>query len=134
MTTGQTPSQTVGPFFALGLTAGQYGYPFTSIAGPDLVRPDTGGDRITISGRVLDGEGAPVSDALVEIWQADAAGNYAGRGGNTSFAGFGRTGTGVDAKNRSVFHTIKPGCVAKNEAPHINGIVFMRCALTHLFT
>jgi protocatechuate 3,4-dioxygenase, alpha subunit len=71
---GQTPSQTVGPFFAYGLTPEQYGYPFASIAR----RPDgRRGERIRIVGQVLDGEGAAIADALIEFWQADAQGRYA---------------------------------------------------------
>ncbi len=134
MTAGQTPSQTVGPFFALGLTAEQYGYPFTSIAGPDLTGPETVGDRIQVFGQVLDGAGTPVSDALIEIWQADATGNFAGKGANAGFSGFGRAGTGVHDDNCFVFQTVKPGIIAEGHAPHINVIVFMRGTLNHLFT
>ena len=134
MASGETPSQTVGPYFAIGLTAEQYGFPFSSIAGADLVTPDTVGTPITISGQVFDGEGAPVSDAMIEIWQADAAGKYPDRTTNTAFSGFGRTGTGTDAETRFTFRTIKPGTVADGEAPHINVVVFMRGTLNHLFT
>ncbi len=55
----QTPSQTVGPFFAYGLTPEQYGYPLTSIAGGNLATGETDGERIRIEGRVLDGAGSP---------------------------------------------------------------------------
>ncbi len=134
MTTGQTPSQTVGPFFALGLTPEQCGYPFTSIAGNDLAGPGTAGTPVALTGQVLDGESAPVSDAMIEIWQADAAGTYAGEGSNTGFTGFGRTGIDAGDKCCFAFHTIKPGAVADGHAPHINVIVFMRGALNHLFT
>ena len=89
--TGQTPSQTVGPFFAFGLTATQYGYPGDQFADGDLADASVPGARITITGRVLDGEGQPIPDALVEIWQADGAGRFAGEGGgNTGFRGFGQ--------------------------------------------
>src|SRR3546814_1102097 len=65
---GQTPSQTVGPYFAYGLTPEQYGYPaLASIAAADLRTPDVEGERIRIEGRVLDGKGAPVDDAMIEI-------------------------------------------------------------------
>lgn len=134
----QTPSQTVGPYFAYGLTAVQYGYPHTSIAGGTLTTADTEGDRITIIGRVLDGEGQPVSDAMIEIWQADAKGRYAHpadpRGPNAPFKGFGRFGTGTDPESRFLFHTIKPGAADGRQAPHINVIVFMRGLLTHAYT
>src|SRR3546814_2882579 len=69
----QTPSQTVGPFFAYGLTPEQYGYPtLASIASPnvlggDLRTPDVDGERIRLVGRVLDGDGEPAGDAMIEI-------------------------------------------------------------------
>ena len=134
----QTPSQTVGPFFAYGLTPEQYGYPFRSLAGPILVDSDTPGERIRITGRVLDGEGNPVPDAMIEIWQANAEGRYAHpadqRGSNVRFKGFGRCGTGTDPENRFAFETIKPGPIGDGQAPHVNLIVFMRGMLSHVYT
>jgi protocatechuate 3,4-dioxygenase alpha subunit len=134
----QTPSQTVGPFFACGLTPEQYGYPFRSIAGSSLAGDDTTGERIRITGRVLDGDGAPVPDAMVELWQADGLGRYAHptdqRGSNLRFKGFGRCGTGTDPEHRFVFDTIKPGPIGDGQAPHVNLIVFMRGMLTHVYT
>jgi protocatechuate 3,4-dioxygenase alpha subunit len=134
----QTPSQTVGPFFAYGLTPEQYGYPFRALAGSALVDDDTPGERIRISGRVLDGDGVPVPDAMVEIWQADAAGRYAHpadpRGSNLRFTGFGRCGTGTDPQNRFSFDTIKPGPPGDGQAPHVNVVLFMRGLLSHVFT
>ena len=134
----QTPSQTVGPFFAYGLTPEQYGYPFRSLAGPVLVDEDTPGERIRIVGRVLDGEGDPVPDAMVEIWQADSEGRYAHpadrRGSNLRFKGFGRCGTGTDPQHRFLFETIKPGPIGDGQAPHVNVILFMRGLLSHLYT
>ena len=77
-------------------------------------------------------------DAMLEIWQADAAGRYAHpadpRGSNLRFTGFGRCGTGTDPENRFVFDTIKPGPPGDGQAPHINVIVFMRGLLCHVFT
>jgi len=134
----QTPSQTVGPFFAYALTAPQYGYDFNGIASGDLADHSVRGERIRIVGRVLDGSNDPVSDALVEIWQADAEGRYAHpanpRDANQTFRGFGRFGTGTDLQNRFTFHTIKPGRVDDEQAPHINVIVFMRGLLSHAYT
>ena len=133
---GQTPSQTVGPFFAYGLTPEQYGYPFTSIASGEMAG-GAAGERIRIVGQVIDGEGAPVSDAMVELWQADAQGRYADArepGSNTAFSGFGRQGTGTDPEQRFVFDTVKPGPVDAEQAPHISVIVFMRGLLTHAYT
>ncbi len=133
----QTPSQTVGPFFAYGLTPEQYGYPFASIADGRMADASVSGERIRVFGQVLDGEGAPIDDALVEIWQADAQGRYATArepGSNRKFSGFGRQGTGTDPDNRFVFETIKPGKVDGEQAPHISVIVFMRGLLTHAYT
>ena len=132
--TSETPSQTVGPFFALGLTTEQYGYPFTSIAGPDLTTPDTEGTRISLTGQVFDGDGEPVTDAVIELWQADATGRYPGEGSNSRFKGFGRSGTGFDNAAQFSFQTIKPAAPNVHDAPHINVVVMMRGALNHLFT
>ena len=132
----QTPSQTVGPFFAYGLTPEQYGYPFTSIASGEMAG-EAAGERIRIVGQVIDGRGAPVSDAMVELWQADAQGHYAPArepGSNVAFSGFGRQGTGTDPEQRFVFDTVKPGPVDAEQAPHISVIVFMRGLLTHAYT
>jgi protocatechuate 3,4-dioxygenase alpha subunit len=133
----QTPSQTVGPFFSFGLAPEQYGYGFRSIAGATLVDDGTPGSRIHVIGRVFDGEGQPMSDALIEIWQADTEGRYAHpadpRSSNTAFKGFGRTGTGPDPESRFIFDTVMPGAVA-GQAPHINVIVHARGMLNHLYT
>jgi protocatechuate 3,4-dioxygenase, alpha subunit len=133
----QTPSQTVGPFFSFGLAPEQYGYAFPSIAGASLADDSTPGTRIRIVGRVYDGGGNVLSDALLEIWQADAAGRYAHpadqRSSNAAFKGFGRTGTGTDPEHHFLFDTIMPGCVA-GQAPHINVIVLARGMLNHLYT
>ena len=138
MTKKQTPSQTIGPFFAYGLTPEQYGYDLTSIASPTIEDGAGAGERIRIEGQVFDGEGAPVGDAMIEIWQADAAGRYAhpadGRSSNASFRGFGRVGTGTDPQQRFIFETIKPGAPGDGQAPHINVIVFMRGLLNHTYT
>ena len=134
----QTPSQTVGPYFAYGLTPGQYGYPLSDLATGNLLDEDTEGKRIRLEGQVFDGAGAPVSDAMIEIWQADGQGRYAhpadGRGANVAFKGFGRFGTGTEADSRFIFETIKPGSVDGEQAPHINLIVFMRGILSHAYT
>jgi protocatechuate 3,4-dioxygenase, alpha subunit len=134
---GLTPSQTVGPFFKYGLTPdGKYDWndAFTN----NLVTPDTSGERIRVEGRVFDGNGNPISDALIEIWQADGLGRYTHpsdpRGSNSTFKGFGRCGTGTDPQNRFWFDTIKPGKVDAEQAPHLNVIVSMRGMLLHAFT
>lgn len=135
---GQTPSQTVGPFFAYAMTPEQYGYAFKSFAGADLADDDTEGQHVRLEGRVFDGTGEPVSDAVVELWQADAQGRYAHpadpRASNLPFKGFGRVGTGTDPAHRFVFRTVKPGAPAVGEAPHLNLVVFMRGLLNHCYT
>jgi protocatechuate 3,4-dioxygenase alpha subunit len=136
---GISPSQTVGPFFAYCLTPKAYGYP--EIVTNNLLTEDAPGERIRIEGRVIDGEGQPVSDAMVEIWQADGQGRYAttpdGRPAtNARFKGFGRSDT--DAEGRYSFTTVKPGPVPGPngglQAPHINVNVFARGVLNRLFT
>ena len=131
MTLKQTPSQTVGPYFAYGLTPRQYGYPFSSLADGALAGPATEGRRIRLQGRVFDGAGEPVPDAMIELWQANAQGRYNHPADKRSdnlldpdFKGFGRVGT--DDLGSFVFATVKPGAVAEDQAPHLNLIVFMR--------
>ena len=136
MASGQTPSQTVGPFFHYGLTPDQSGYAFSGLVPSRLDDPAVSGDRIQISGRVLDGMGEPVSDALIEFWQADASGRYAHpadtRGANTPFRGFARVPT--DKDGRWKFHTIKPAAIGDGQAPHITVILFSRGSQNHLYT
>ena len=130
-----TSSQTVGPFFAPALLR-------EDARRNVLTRPDTVGERIRIEGRVLDGDGAPVPDALIEIWQANAQGRYnhaADQGAaqlDSSFLGFGRSGTAEDGSYW--FETIKPGLVPfdgeRMQAPHICVTVFSRGLLNHLVT
>lgn len=128
-----TTSQTVGPFFTIGLEPLNR----TEIASPQIV-----GERITIQGQLLDGDGQPVPDALLETWQADADGKYihpeglrSGLG-ETQFFGFGRIPT--DENGRFRFTTIKPGPAPGPEettqAPHIVVSIFMRGLLTRLIT
>jgi protocatechuate 3,4-dioxygenase alpha subunit len=129
----QTPSQTVGPFFSLGLTRKRANV---------LVSDATQGERIRIEGRVFDGEGKPVPDAMIEIWQANAHGRYhhpedkQEKPLDSSFMGFGRCET--DANGVYWFETIKPGSVpgsgSSPQAPHLNVIVFARGMLVHAFT
>jgi protocatechuate 3,4-dioxygenase, alpha subunit len=131
-----SPSQTVGPFF------------LDCLLRPDarrnvLVQPETEGERIRVEGRVLDGDGAPVPDALVEIWQANTHGRYhhpadtrATAPRDPSFIGFGRSGT--DEAGAFWFDTIKPGAVPfdgeRMQAPHICVMVFARGMLNHAAT
>lgn len=144
-----TPSQTVGPFFHLGCTEND------SVG--SLITEATKGERIRLVCRVLDGNGAPIPDAMIEIWQANAEGRYNHPGDiqtediqtedtqkkdtrkkalDPSFNGFGRLAS--DANGECAFETIKPGRVAgnngKEQAPHINVTVFARGVLKHLST
>jgi protocatechuate 3,4-dioxygenase alpha subunit len=131
-----TPSQTVGPFFAFGLAASQYGYDFPQIATGTMARAETPGEHIRLTGRVIDGAGEPIPDALIEIWQADASGAYPSPesfADRNAFHGFGRFGTGTDPEMRFAFETVKPGRHGK-EAPHLNVILTMRGMLLHAFT
>ncbi len=134
-----TPSATVGPFFLFGLVPSTLGG--TDLITNNLVTADVSGERIRIEGRVLDGDRVPVPDALVEIWQADAAGRYrhpqdARARPNAAFLGFGRAAT--DDQGRYAFETIKPGAVPfderEHQAPHICVTVFARGLLNHLVT
>ncbi|MET0970269.1 MAG: protocatechuate 3,4-dioxygenase subunit alpha [Tardiphaga sp.] len=137
---GITPSQTVGPFFAYGLTPnGQYTWndAFTN----NLLTPDVSGDKIRIEGAVYDGDGAIVPDAMLEIWQADAQGRFADPQDaraipNAGFRGFGRCGTHVTGGYS--FDTIKPGAVpgadGQPQAPHIVLAIFGRGMTMQVYT
>jgi protocatechuate 3,4-dioxygenase, alpha subunit len=132
----ETPSQTVGPFFAYGLTAVQYSYDFTSIADDRLVDLTTEGTRIVITGCVYDGQGKVVPDAMIELWQVDGSGKYRTtplEKERENFIGFGRLGTGTQPGSQFRFTTVKPGAL-DGQAPHINVILFMRGSLLHLYT
>ncbi len=128
-----TASQTIGPYLRIGLTP----MFVTEIAGPDVP-----GEHITLRGRVLDGDGKPVNDALIEVWQANAAGRYAHPDDTKEkpltpgFQGFGRSPTDDDGAFR--FTTIKPGSVpspdGQTQAPHLAIVVFMRGLLRQLVT
>ncbi|HJU17494.1 MAG TPA: protocatechuate 3,4-dioxygenase subunit alpha [Stellaceae bacterium] len=129
-----TPSQTVGPFFHLALDRPEWS---------DLTRDGPAGERIAVTGRVLDGDGAPVADACLELWQANAAGRYAhpedtqqDKPLDPNFRGFGRVSTDADGCFR--FVTIRPGAVPGRgnawQAPHIAVTVFARGLLKQLVT
>jgi protocatechuate 3,4-dioxygenase alpha subunit len=137
---GVTPSQTVGPYFAYGLTS-QGQYDWNDAFSNNLVTPDTSGDRIRVEGQVFDGDGKVMVDCMLEIWQADAQGRFSDPQDkraqpNSSFRGFGRIGT--DGNGAFAFDTIKPGQVAdsdgKLQAPHLSLAVFARGMLLHLYS
>jgi protocatechuate 3,4-dioxygenase alpha subunit len=120
-----TPSQTVGPFFGMAL-------PWPD--GPFVVDAQSDG-AFWIRGRVTDGVGEPIPDALIETWQADPAGRFPERP-DASFRGFGRCPT--DAAGTYGICTVKPGAVpgvdGAAQAPHIDVAVFMRGLLRPVIT
>ena len=128
-----TSSQTVGPYLHIGLTWLNTG---------NLVGPGVTGEKVMLEGRILDGDGKPVGDALVEIWQANAHGKYAhpddpqDKPLEEGFKGFGRIPT--DGNGQFKFTTIKPGRVPAPgggmQAPHINVCILMRGMLKQLVT
>jgi protocatechuate 3,4-dioxygenase alpha subunit len=128
-----TTSQTVGPYFQIGLQ-----WLFVD----DLAGPGAAGERVEIEGRVLDADGNGVPDAMLEMWQANAEGKYnhpddtQQKPVDAGFRGFGRVPTGEDGSFR--FRTVKPGRVpgpeGKLQAPHIVVSLFMRGLLRRLVT
>jgi protocatechuate 3,4-dioxygenase alpha subunit len=133
-TLGLTPSQTVGPYLSIGLFNDEMG---TSLVAEDDPR------AIRIRGRLLDGNGDPVNDGMVEIWQANASGRYAHPADDREdvpledgFRGFGRSGTVDDGWFE--FTTLKPGAVpmpdGRQQAPHLVVGVFARGLLKRLAT
>jgi protocatechuate 3,4-dioxygenase, alpha subunit len=126
-----TASQTIGPFFHVGPGATDR---CGVVAGPDIP-----GERVRLRILVLDGDAAPVSDALIELRQADARGVYTTPSGPGEppppFTGFGRLGTSEDGS--CVFETIRPGAPAGSPAPeaaHIDVCLFARGLMRHLYT
>ena len=128
-----TPSQTVGPFFAILVS---------TRARVTLVTDRTDGQRIVLEGSVCDGAGHPLPDALIEIWQANAAGHCnhpddsRTHEPDSTFDGFGRVHAGADG--RFTLETIKPGIVpgpgGQPQAPHLVVGLFARGLLTRLVT
>lgn len=126
---GQSPSQTVGPFFHNALIHGGENI---------LVNDLTSGPRILLTGQVLDGDGQPIPDAMVEIWQADANGYFNHENdphqakADPHFHGFGRADTVNNG--RYTFKTIKPGIISGHVTPFVNVHIFARGMLIHAMT
>jgi protocatechuate 3,4-dioxygenase alpha subunit len=128
-----TTSQTIGPYLRIGLEW---------MVIEDLAPQGVAGERVRIEGRVLDGDGKPVNDAAVEIWQANSHGKYASpqdtqaKSLEPAFRGYGRSLT--DDAGAFRFRTVKPGRVpgpdGKLQAPHLTVTVFMRGLLKQLQT
>lgn len=133
---GQTPSQTVGPFFSMILAHDD--------DGEVVVNATTPGERVLVVGRLLDGDRAPIEDGLVEVWQANAAGRYRHPLDtrddvplDDGFTGFGRSRTRFET-GEFRFETIRPGPVPAPDgglqAPHLNLVVQARGMLNPSFT
>ncbi len=128
-----TSSQTVGPYFRIGLRWLNH---------DNLVGEGVSGERVTIQGRVFDGDGVPVRDAILEIWQANAHGKYdhpedtQDKLLEPGFKGYGRVPVNDEGMFR--FATIKPGPVpgpeGRDQAPHLVVSVFMRGVLRRMVT
>jgi protocatechuate 3,4-dioxygenase, alpha subunit len=128
-----TTSQTVGPYFKIGLEW---------LYRDNLVGEGMSGERVTIQGRVFDGDGIPVPDAILEIWQANAHGKYdhpedtQDKPLEPGFKGYGRVPLTQEGAFR--FVTVKPGPVPgpkeKEQAPHLAISIFMRGLLKRLVT
>ncbi len=143
-----TPSQTVGPYYAYGLTPKgrkkwkpDDRFDWKETVGDNLVTADASGERIRIEGVIYDGDGKPIDDAMLEIWQADAQGRYASPADsralpNAAFKGHGRSAT--DANGMFAFDTIKPGAVpfrnGQMQAPHVVLALFSRGMLRQVYT
>jgi len=129
-----SPSQTAGPYFHLACTNPRS---VRCVAGPNAK-----GERVRLICRVLDGDGVPVNDSMIEIWQANAEGKYHNpddpqeKAVDPDCPGYGRLAT--DENGNCVFETIKPGRVPGNDgtlqAPHMNISVFGRGILKRLAT
>lgn len=121
----ETASQTAGPYVHIGLVPGDAGFDiYDHELGRDIAGPKAAGTRITVTGTVTDGTGAPVKDILVEVWQANASGIYPGKGEvEDGFRGWGRVTPDFETGVFS-FETVKPGKVtgpdARPMAPHLN--------------
>lgn len=121
----ESASQTAGPFVHIGLAPGDAGFDiYNKELGRDIVGPNALGERITVTGSVSDGTGAPVKDMLIEVWQANAQGIYPGQGDvEDGFRGWGRVIPDFDTGTFS-FETIKPGATPAHDgrpsAPHLN--------------
>lgn len=120
----QTPSQTVGPFFAYGLVPEQYGYDLKNVFPMGLIEPDDPAPRITLSGQVLDGDGNPVQDAMLEFFIDH---------GNDAPPLMCRVGTGTNKQCQYSVDLPRPQSLA-GEAPHIDVIITARGMLLHAIT
>jgi len=146
---GQTPGQTLGPFFHQGLLRTRSVFQVPGLCGDErdvfdaeLAAPGAFGEPIIIEGSVHDGLGVPIGDALLEAWQANGHGRYhhpldpSGKEIDPRFRGFGRVAT--DARGSYALRSVKPGAVlgpsGATQAPHINLVLGARGMTRHAFT
>jgi protocatechuate 3,4-dioxygenase alpha subunit len=120
----QTPSQTVGPYFAYGLVPEQYGFDLKSAFPTRLIEPDDPAPRVTIIGRVLDGVGQPIHDAMLEFWLDR----------DSEPPAMCRIGTGTDPQCRYIVDLPRPRAGGPGDAPHADVIVTARGMLLHAIT
>jgi protocatechuate 3,4-dioxygenase alpha subunit len=130
----ETPSQTAGPFLHIGTVPAMAGLRVGQPTQQNLLAGSgTMGERIRIEGHIYDGAGAIVKDAMVEVWQANANGQY----GSNEFLGWGRAATDFDS-GLFTFKSIKPGATrfrdGRPQAPHVSFSIFARGINVHLQT
>lgn len=130
----ETPSQTAGPYVHIGTVPSAAGIPARTQERLDVVAPsNVPGQRIRLEGIIHDGSGAPVADAMVELWQADGEGRLHGPG----FRGWGRAVADFTT-GLWTFDTVKPGPVpfpdGRPQAPHVTLAIFARGINIHLHT
>ena len=124
----ESASQTAGPYVHIGLAPGAAGFDiYKQELGHDIIGPNAKGEKIRVEGLVIDGMGAPIKDVLLEVWQANAEGNYAHPEGGgdveNGFRGWGRVITNFETGEWG-FDTVKPGPTqgrnVGQQAPHLN--------------
>ncbi|MPW21479.1 protocatechuate 3,4-dioxygenase subunit alpha [Paraburkholderia sp. CNPSo 3157] len=133
----ETPSQTVGPYFAYGLCPQQYNFDLKSLFTGTLAEREAAGEHITLVGQIFDGNGEVIGDAMLEVSQVDSEGRYPQSReevAKTGFRGFARFGTGTDPHKRFIIETVKPGRASPEDAPQLSVILTMRGMLLHTFT
>lgn len=125
----ETPSQTAGPYVHIGTLPAHAGLQIRQNEALNVI--EAAGEKIIIDGVVLDGNGAPVKDAMLEIWQADSQGRVG------DFGLWGRAGAEFNTGEYS-FHTVRPGAMewrnGRMQAPHVTLLVFARGINIHLHT
>lgn len=129
-----TPGQTIGPFFGYAHGYEQVHLPFLN--GNQLVNPGAA-NAVRLYGTVYDGEGQPIPDAMIEIWQADENGKISREDGSLVRDGFTFTGWGrgyTDNVGRYTFSTVEPGVIEEGSARFISVVVFARGLLNKLHT